>query len=264
MDYTAGQALVALAIRHKGDWHAIYEAVRKRDTVPYEVAMEYFRNLPCKYVSIADEDYPESIRQHCPQAPFALFYQGDIRLLQDPRRLLTVVGSRAPGTYAYDKTKELCEGVAENGYIVVSGLARGIDTAAAEATARRNGRAVAFLGNGPDYYYPSENKELQKLIAQNGLVVSEYPPGVTPQSRYFPARNRLMAAVSQATFLGEGKPNSGSLITVAFALEFNRDVGALPFPAGEEVCNNFLLKRGCALIETVDDLLLMLDNRIIP
>ena len=262
MAHTPRMIIAATVMRFGGDWDAIYEAIRKKEAVPDEEIFQSLKQLKCKYVTIVDEEYPESIRRHCPKPPFALFYQGDIHLLDDPCRLLTVVGSRTPTPYAYGKTKELCTGIANKGYVVVSGLARGIDTAAAEATARLQGKAVAFLGNGFDHVYPPENKQYQSLIAHNGLLISEYPPSTPPSARNFPARNRLMAAVSQATFIGEAKAQSGTLITCAFALEFNRDIGALPFHAGEDIYNNNLIKQGCALIETVDDLELLLNSKI--
>ena len=153
--------------------------------------------------------------------------------------------------------KSLAKGACENGLTVVSGLAIGIDTAAGEASVPY-GCAVAVLGNGLDYVYPLENSDLQKKIGSAGLLLSEYPDGTPPTQRSFPARNRIIAGLSKGTVIVEAQKYSGTMITAAFALEFNRELAAVPHRAGEgSVCNE-IIKEGGALVETTDDLLFWL------
>ena len=250
--------LLATVVFHQGDHRAITKDLRDKISRGDETVRELLSQIKSKVVTILDPEYPDYLRQTCVEPPYALFYYGDLSLIQDPYQVVTIVGSRDPSPYARACCKKLAEELARKGKIVASGLARGIDTAAAEGSVEVPGASVAFLGNGIDWYYPLENKPLQKRIAQNGLLVSEYPGLTPPSPKNFPARNRLLACVSQAVIVGEAKPHSGTLITAAFALLYNRDVGALPFQAGTLACNNELIKQGAALVETAEDVELML------
>ena len=252
------EALIALSLKYAGDWNAIYLGMRSREDLDVEGTLKAIAALSCKAVTYLDPEYPDYLRKSCPQPPFVLYYYGDLSLIQDRSKVLTVVGSREPSDYALKKTRSLCQAIVDRGYIVCSGLAKGIDTCAAEATASFPGKSIAVLGCGLRRCYPAENLELQKRIAKNGLVITEYPEFTPPDAIHFPARNRLLAAFCQGVFVGQVTPRSGTMITVAYALEMARDVGALPFPADEEASNNQLIKTGSALIENVDDLELFL------
>lgn len=257
---TGREALIALAIKNHGDWDAIIADIRSRKSVDYEEGRELLKSIKCKVLTSLDAEYPDYLRNECHKPPFVLFYYGDIRLIQDRHRVLTVVGSRDCTDYAAKKTRSLCQAIADKGYIICSGLARGIDTVAAEATCSFPGKSIAVLGCGIERCYPLENESLQERISKNGLVISEYPGMTLPDPRHFPARNRLLACMCHGVFVGEVRPRSGTMITVAFALHYNRDVGTLPFRCDEEASNNSLLKNGSALIENVEDLELFLQQ----
>lgn len=260
LHYTGREALIAQAILSHGDWNDIYRNLRERNAIPLDRASQMLSRMRSKAVTILDKEYPPILRKDCPNPPFVLFYYGDIALAYDYTQILTVVGSREPTSYSCGLVKELCGDIADKGYIVASGLAKGIDTAAAEATARLSGKAIAVLGCGIDRVYPLENKELRDLIAFNGLLLSEYPGYEAPDAHHFPFRNRLLASLGHGTFVGEAQKTSGSMITVAYAAAMNRDIAALPFPAKEEVANNRLIKTGAAMIETVKDLELFMNT----
>ena len=260
LNYTGRDALIAQAIESHGDWNDIYRNLRDRRAIPAEKATKLLSNMRCKAVTILDKEYPPILRKDCPNPPFVLFYYGDLRLAYDYTQVLTVVGSREPTAYARGLVQNLCAQIADKGYIIASGLARGIDTVAAEATAKLNGKAIAVLGCGIERAYPLENKSLRDLIAHNGLLLSEYPGNETPLPRHFPFRNRLLASLGYGTFVGEAHNPSGTMITVAYAAAMNRDICALPFLAGEEVANNRLIKTGAAMIETAEDLELFLNT----
>ena len=241
-----------------GDQSAMMRAIRqKKEATPEEVESNV-RRIKSKWVTLLDDDYPDALKK-MPMPPLVLFYRGDYSLISDYTRCVSIVGSREATSYALKKAEELARGAADKGYSVISGLAKGVDTAVANG-AFPYGRAVAVLGNGLGRVYPPENEALQRMIGQKGLLISEYPDDVGPAPYQFPARNRIIAGLSKATILAEAKLHSGSMITCALALELNRDVGAVPFRADEDSACNVIIKEGAALIESVDDLLLLLEG----
>ena len=163
------------------------------------------------------------------------------------RRFLTLIDPEYPENFKGLDTKRFASELAEQGVTIVSGLARGIDAIALKEGIRYN-RAIAVLGNGIDVNYPNENNELQQRIAKDGLILSEYPDGVTPMAHHFPERNRLLATLSRFTLLTEGHSRSGSLITANLALKAGNDVGAIPYHIDEDSICNFLIQQGAYCI----------------
>jgi DNA processing protein len=154
----------------------------------------------------------------------------------------------------------MAEALGAEGFTVVSGLARGIDTAAHRASLATG--TVAVLAGGLDIVYPEENRDLQKLIAERGALVSEMPPGTSPQARHFPRRNRLISGLSLAVVVIEAALRSGSLITARFALEQGRDVFAVPGSPLDPRAQgaNKLIKDGAPLVENAADVIAALDT----
>jgi len=143
----------------------------------------------------------------------------------------------------------------EAGVTVVSGLARGIDTAAHDGSIGTG--TIAVVAGGIDIFYPPENEERQRAISEHGLLVAEQPPGVEPRARHFPYRNRIIAGLAQGTIVVEAAPNSGSLITARYAAEFGRDVMAVPgspLDPRAQGCNR-LIRDGAILVQNVEDVL---------
>jgi DNA processing protein len=186
--------------------------------------------------------------------PAVLWYRGTLAALAAPA--VAVVGSRAASAVALETAERLGEDLAASGVTVVSGLARGVDSAAHRG-ALRTGRTIAVLGSGIDRIYPGEHRQLAGAIAATGLVVSEFAPGTPPLKFHFPLRNRLISGLSRAVVVIEASENSGSLITAACALEQGRDVMAVPgnVLSGRNRGGHALLRDGAKIVEGADDIL---------
>lgn len=172
-----------------------------------------------------DPDYPALLRAS-PQPPLALFVDGDPTALWHPA--IAIVGSRNPSAGGRDHARDFAHALAGSGLTIASGLAAGVDAAAHRAALACNGRTFAVIGTGIDISYPRHHRELQRQVAECGAVVSEYPPGTPPRTGHFPARNRLLAALSLGTVVIEAAERSGALITARLASEAGREVFALP------------------------------------
>lgn len=178
-------------------------------------------------ISSSHPDYPESLLDLFDPPP-VLYIRGSVEILKE-ERMLAVVGTRTP-TYDGKKTaSEFVKTIAEEDVVIVSGLARGIDTIAHEACLQAGSRTIAVLGSGLNSMYPPENAELaETIIETGGAVISEMLPDEGPQKWSFPARNRIISALSKGVLIVEGKKTSGAMITAANALDLSRDIYAIP------------------------------------
>ncbi len=197
--------------------------------------------------------YPDGLRE-LPDPPAVVHTAGDLGLLAGDR--VAVVGARDPTPYGLELARALARGLGAAGVTVVSGMAMGVDSVA-HAGALESGRTVAVLATGADRPYPARARQLHRRIAATGCVVSELPPGFAPRRWAFPARNRLIAALSAGTVVVEGGERSGSLITADFAAELGRFVGAVPGPVTSRMSAgpHMLLKAGAELIRGPEDVL---------
>ncbi|WP_045391381.1 DNA-processing protein DprA [Falsirhodobacter sp. alg1] len=199
-----------------------------------------------------DADYPAGLSA-IPDAPPVLWAMGDTDLLA--RSMVALVGARNASSLGVRMARKLAFGLGEAGHVVVSGLARGIDSEA-HSVALDHG-TVAVMAGGIDVIYPSENAELAMRIARHGCLISEQPPGVEPQARHFPLRNRIVSGLSRAVVVVEAAARSGSLLTARMALEQGREVFAVPghpFDARAAGCNR-LIREGATLIAETRDIL---------
>lgn len=189
-----------------------------------------------------------------PDVPPVLWYRGALDALRAPA--VAVVGSRAASAVALETAARLGADLAAFGITVVSGLARGVDSAAHRG-ALRAGRTIAVLGSGVDHVYPHEHTPLAGEIAREGLVISEYPPGTPPLAFHFPMRNRIISGLSRAVVVIEANEKSGSLITAACALEQGREVMAVPgnVLSGRNRGAHALIRDGAKIVECADDIL---------
>ncbi|OOL18266.1 hypothetical protein AL01_05535 [Bombella intestini] len=211
----------------------------------------------------SDTDYP-GLLAGLPNAPVLLFAQGRTKLLSSPS--LAIVGARKASSPALKLTEDFASGLAEAGLTIVSGLARGID-GAAHRSALPFGRTIAALPGGLDVTYPPEHARLQADIAQQGCLITEYPPGMPANARHFPRRNHLIAGLSRGCLLVEAARRSGTLITARLALSFRRLLFAIPgFPGDPRSSGgNDLLKQNQAiLVEQFEDILAALDDAPLP
>jgi DNA processing protein len=203
-----------------------------------------------------DERYPPQLRQAA-DAPWALIGRGDldrlIRLSTAP--VVTVVGSRRATSYGREVARQLGSDLAASGVVVLSGLAFGID-ACAHRGALDGGLTAAVLGCGPDIVYPAAHRSLWRRIGEEGLVLSELPPGAAPWRWTFPARNRIMAALGTITVVVEAAQHSGSLLTARLASGYGRQLGAVPGPVNSRASAgpNALLAEGSLVVRGIEDL----------
>src|SRR5262245_27126204 len=185
--------------------------------------------------------------------PPVLWYEGHLSATELPA--VAIVGSRAASAVAIETTSRLAADIGALGITVVSGLARGVDSAAHRA-ALRAGRTIAVLGSGLDRIWPAEHASLAKEIARDGLVMSVFPPGCPPLKHHFPLRNRLISGLSLGVVVIEASDKSGSLITASCALEQGRDVMVVPgnVLSGRNTGGHALLRDGAKIVESGDDI----------
>ncbi len=205
-----------------------------------------------RIVAWNDADFPTALAT-LTDLPPVLWYHGQLSVAEPPA--VAIVGSRAASAVAIETASRLAADVAATGLPVVSGLARGVDSAAHRA-ALRTGRTIAVLGSGLDRVYPSEHIELAREIAQTGMVVTEFPPGTPPLPHHFPMRNRLISGLSLGVVVIEASEKSGSLITASCALEQGREVMVVPSNvlSGRNRGGHALLRDGAKIVETADDI----------
>lgn len=245
--------LIYLAIKYRGDWDAIYEAVKNRVLMKPQDIEDAVSTLSCNAITFFDKEYPEELKKIF-RPPFVLFYEGNISLLNNGiRNKIAIVGTREPSAYSISALEKIVEGLNEN-IVVVSGLAKGIDGYSHRFAIKYKRNTIAILGSGLDYCYPIENEDIYNEIKEKHLLMSEYPPGVVPSQDKFPARNRIIMGLSKVVFVPEAKRRSGSMITVALALDAGKDILCLPSNNyGDSGCN-LCIKNGAHLVENADDI----------
>lgn len=207
-----------------------------------------------KAISIFDKDYPVLLKEIY-QPPWVLFAKGNVSLLYKKPKL-AVVGSRQATQYGKNAIRLIFPHLVEKGVLIVSGLAKGIDTLAHEYAIKNRGNTIAVIAGGFYHVYPKENLSLALEMMKTQLIISEYPPDTKPLRWHFPARNRIISGLSNGTFIIEAKRKSGSLITANYAVNEGREVFALPgsifnpFSLG----TNDLIQQGAKLVTTAEDI----------
>jgi DNA processing protein len=200
------------------------------------------------------DDYP-ALLEEIFDPPYVLYIKGTIRLPRE--RLLAVVGSRNASRYGLECAHSLSRDLAAQGVTIISGMARGVDSAAHFGALKGGGSTVAVFGNGLDVCYPPENLELYDQIAQNGLLISEYLPGTSPLPAFFRQRNRIIAGLAQALLLVEGRQSSGAMITVDYALDSSREIFAVPGQINSPLSfqPNRLIRQGAGMVLEARDIM---------
>jgi DNA processing protein len=246
--------IIYLAVKYDGDWNAIYSAIKQKELVDQKEIDALLGQLKCQTVTIIDDNYPESLKKIY-KPPFVLFYYGDLSFIDDEVRSLAVIGSRQPTNYGLTMGRTITSDLVKDRITIISGLAKGIDGLAHQVAIDEGGKTIAVLGSGIDRCYPKENLHLYQNIKQNHLLISEYPNHIAPNKDHFPWRNRIIAGLAQGVFVVEAKKQSGTLITVGYALYLGKDVYVLPHPANVDSSCNRLIKDGAILIESANDIL---------
>lgn len=215
-----------------------------------------------RIVTMTDPDYPPLLLE-IPDPPPFLYVSGSLDGYSDK---VAVVGSRNATDYGVSMTKILCADLASYNITVVSGMARGIDTAAHEGALNGNGKTIAVLGSGLERIYPAQNRNLFKMISENGAVISEFPLMTEPDAFNFPARNRIISGLSLGTVVVEATKRSGSLITARLAADQNREVFAVPgsIQSFKSTGTHTLIKQGAKLVENAKDIIDELSHFLKP
>lgn len=251
-----GRNIIAfLSMKYEGDWRNMYLAIERREYFPPEEITKAIKTLDYKFVTIIDEEYPQSLK-NLRQPPFCLFYFGNLELLKDSLSI-AYIGSRDASPYGLRMAREIASELADNGVTIISGMARGIDAEASRAALERGGKLISVLGSGIDIPYPASSEDIYRKSQEVGLVISEYPPGVKAKPTNFPNRNRIIAALPKGLIVGESHQKSGTSKTVCEALSLSKDIGAIPFRSGESETNR-LIHDGAYLIEKGEDALDMI------
>jgi DNA processing protein len=228
--------------------------VRQRDELDVAHEIAGADSLGARIITPVDPEYPAVLNQiHDP--PLALYVQGEFETRD--QHAFAVVGTRRPSHYGRDTAERLAYQLSMAGYVVVSGMAEGIDTVAHRGALKAQGRTLAVLGGGLDHVYPASNRGLAKEIADHGVVMTELPLGRRPDRTTFPMRNRIVSGLSAGVVVVEAGPRSGALITVRQALEQGRSVFAVPGRIDSlrsQGCNE-LIRGGATLVTSADDIL---------
>lgn len=226
-------------------------ALRRGDPLKY---LDDLKNRGIEVVTIDEDQYPILLSK-ISKPPYILYYRGDISIAN--KFCLAIVGARNCTVYGKKVARDLASSLSAENIVVVSGMARGIDTEAHMGALDAAGKTVAVLGSGVDIVYPRENKVLYDNLVEKGLVMTEFSPGTRPEPGNFPIRNRIISGLSKGIIVVEAQKRSGALITADAALEQGRDVFAVPgaiTSSLSEGCNN-LIKQGACLVTCYQDIL---------
>lgn len=239
----------------KGITKSAVEKMSDKNLDEAEKVVEKCESLGIDIVTLFDVKYPTALK-NISNPPILLFVDG--YLPEGDSLLMAVVGSRKPSIYGLNMTDKISFDLAKAGMVIVSGMARGVDSAAHRAAIRAGGKTVAVLGCGVDVIYPPENGRLKVLISQNGAVVSEFLPGTAPKPSCFPVRNRIVSGMSDAILVTEGKASSGSTITANLAKDQGREVFCLPGNADNPLsaAPNRFIREGARLAASAEDILI--------
>ena len=248
------------------DAKTIDSFLKQRTTSKPQQELEKLERLRIRVLTLKDKDYPDLLKELI-NAPPVLYIAGTFKKEED-RFALGIVGTRKVSSYGRQVTEQFARELAEGKVTIVSGLAHGIDTIAHTATLDAGGRTLAVMASGLDTIYPTDNLGLARRIVESGqgALVTEFPLGIKPDGRNFPARNRIISGLSQGILVTEAPKQSGALITANFALEQGRDVFGVPnsiYSPGS-VGVNKLIQDGAHLVTNVQDILMVLNLFLVP
>jgi DNA processing protein len=238
----------------KGLNAAVVESIQSHDyRESAERECEKVVKAGVKVVNFLSEEYPKVLLE-IPDPPPYLYVKGNPAGMEPA---IAIVGSRRASTYGIMTTSRLAGELAEHGVTVVSGMARGVDSAAHRGALNKGGHSIGILGCGIDVVYPQENRRLFDEMSVKGALFSEFPMGTLPLAENFPRRNRIISGISRGVLVVEAMENSGSLITAQYALEQGREVFAVPGNINYSSSRgaNRLIKQGAKLVESVEDIL---------
>ncbi len=229
--------------------------LKQREEIDPEILLNKLKRHKIDYLTLTDSDYPDLLKEIYDPPP-VIYYKGRIEIFNEAPAV-AMVGSRRSTPYGRKVATRMAYELSKHDIIVVSGLARGIDTAAHQGILNNEGKTAAVLGSGLDYIYPPENRDLFKEIQNDGVVISEFPPGTRPLPGNFPRRNRIISGLCLGVVVVEAPEKSGSLITANLAPEQGREVMAVPgnIDRSRSRGTNDLIKKGAKIVTDVEDIL---------
>ncbi len=246
------ELVLYFSLKYNGDFQSIYNALINKEQIDEQLKSDLKKRVKCHYTTLFSDDYPEALKLiNCP--PFVLYYYGDLSLVK--RKTIGVVGMREMSNYGKEVTETFVSQLILNDYVIVSGMAKGIDTIAHQCAIDNSGKTIAVLGTGIEYCYPKENMNLYQNLKDSQLVMSEYPFATAPSRKLFPFRNRIVAGLSKCILISEAKVRSGTMITAGYALEQGKEVYCIPGRIGDYDGCNELIKQGATLLTNVNDIL---------
>lgn len=255
-DLSAAWEAAARELRAAGVGRAVAQSiVSARESSSPDQELARLRDAGISAITWHDPKYPQRLKE-TDDAPPVLYVRGSLPAVDAPS--IAVVGTRRPTDYGYRVTADLCSSLAAHGVVVISGLALGIDSRAHKSTVDASGLTVAVLGNGLDTVYPRENLRLaERIVAEGGAIISEFPIGVRPEASNFPRRNRIISGMTLGTLVTEAGETSGTRWTVYHALEQNREIFCVPGSVYSESSRltNRLIREGAKLVCNVNDIL---------
>ena len=237
------------------DGRTINSFIKTRSEIDLDDEMAKLERSNVRLLCWDSAEYPTALR-NIPGSPPSIYVKGELTERDDWS--IAIVGTRRVTAYGKQMSAEIARALVANGITIVSGLARGVDSIAHEIAVDNGGRTIGVLGSGIDSIYPPENRRLAERIANGqGAVISEYAPGVKPEAKNFPPRNRIISALSLGTVVIEAGKRSGALITAKFAREQGREVYAVPGNVTNPSCegSNRLIQSGARLLMGAEDIL---------
>ena len=257
-------ALSALGLKND-----IINSIKNPDWAMIDYDLSWLAQENNLAITINDPNYPSQLKEIADPPPI-LFVRGNPELLPLPQ--IAIVGSRNPSSLGEETAFNFAKTLCRHGFVITSGLALGIDAASHRGALNANGYTVAVAGTGLDRVYPARHNALATEIVNNGVMISEFPPGTAAKANHFPRRNRIISGLCQGLLVVEAAKQSGSLITARMALEQNREVFAIPGSIHNPLARgcNALIREGAKLVETTQDILEELnqyyqeDNKLLP
>jgi len=246
-------AMSDLALKNAGFSDSTVDSMRNPPQDRIDSCLQWLKQDNCQLIYLGHDLYP-SLLTELVKPPLALFVEGNAELLIQPQ--IAIVGSRNATPAGLKNTREFSAALAANGFVITSGLASGVD-AAAHSGALQKGSTIAVMGTGAGQIYPKMNRGLAEKIREQGLLVTEYPPGIKMNRGMFPARNRIISGLSLGVLVTEASVRSGSLITARCALEQTREVFALPGSIHNPLARgcHHLIRQGAFLVENVKEII---------
>lgn len=244
--------ILYFALKYNGDYKKIYQAIKDKEVVDIKDIENIESKINCKYITLIDSNYPQCLKT-IGTPPFILFYYGDISLLNDANKV-AIIGKRKCSDYGKEMAKKITCGLKKYQATIVSGLAFGIDSIAHEESLANDMKTIGVIAGGIDTMLYPFQKQLYENIKKYGLLISEYPNNIQAKPNGFLIRNRIIAALSDHIVVIEANYKSGTMNTVAYGLEFGKEIYAVPNLANVDSGCNYLIKQGARLIEKAEDI----------